>query len=154
MVSIDPAALADIPDIAALLEELDRFYGAADVEPRTLREPLIAEVLFGEDSVARALLAKDTEGHAVGLAAYSFLWPAAGVTRSLYLKELYIREGCRKMGYGRALMEKIREIASARECSRIEWTTERENRDAISFYSSLGAEIVADKVFYRLGLPG
>jgi hypothetical protein len=31
-----------------------------------------------------------------GFAAYSFLWPAVGLTRSLFLKELYVAEAARR----------------------------------------------------------
>ena len=35
-----------------------------------------------------------------GMASYSFLWPAAGLTRSLYLKELYVAQDWQRQGIG------------------------------------------------------
>src|SRR5260370_8786324 len=49
----------------------------------------VAEALFTSPPAGYALLAWDGTQLA-GLAAYSFLWPAVGLTRSLYLKELYV----------------------------------------------------------------
>src|SRR6266581_9292618 len=47
-----------------------------------------------------------------GFAAYSFLWPAIGLTRSLYLKELYVDvhgDGRDRSAAGRALVDAIRQ---------------------------------------------
>ena len=88
----------------------------------------------------------------MGIASYSFLWPAAGVTRSLYLKELYVRQAARRRGVGKLLMDELTGVANLHHCSRIEWTTEPENADAQAFYATLGAEVFAGKVFYRVAL--
>jgi GNAT superfamily N-acetyltransferase len=56
------------------------------------------------------------------MAAYSFLWPAAGVTRSLYLKELYVAEAFRRQSIGALLMQRLCQIALEHERSRVEWT--------------------------------
>ena len=89
------------------------------------------------------------EGAPAGLAAYSFLWPAVGVTRSLYLKELFVRAASRRHGIGKLLMRELDRIAAEHRCSRIEWTADAGNPDAQRFYAALGAEPLATKVFYR-----
>ncbi|MGW7453892.1 GNAT family N-acetyltransferase [Streptomyces sp. NPDC054787] len=67
----------------------------------------------------------------VGLAAYSFLWPAAGSSHSLFLKELYVRGTLRRQGVGARLMDELRALASARPgCSRVEWMTDRNSPGA------------------------
>jgi GNAT superfamily N-acetyltransferase len=98
---------------------------------------------------AFALLAW-TESSLVGLATYSFLWPAAGVTRSLYLKELYVTDTYRRKGVGARLMREIFSVARAQNCSRVEWTTEVENVDARQFYSTTGASLQDGKVLFRV----
>jgi ribosomal protein S18 acetylase RimI-like enzyme len=70
----------------------------------------------------------------------------------LYLKELYVAAAYRRSGAGRLLMGRLREIAVARGCSRIEWTTDTGNLAAQSFYESLGAEPLPTKLFYRVTL--
>ena len=55
-------------------------------------------------------------------AAYSFLRPAAGLTASLYLKELYVAAAYRRAGVGRLLMDELNKIAARRGLSRMEWT--------------------------------
>ncbi|QDY12010.1 GNAT family N-acetyltransferase [Micromonospora sp. HM134] len=128
---------------------MDKFYGDTDVEPLDVRVRQINEALFGDPPLAFAVLAWDAEA-LVGLATYSFLWPAAGLTRSLYLKELYVAETARGRGVGKLLMDRLIEIAATNSCSRIEWTTDRDNTQAQRFYEKLGVAQNGDKIFYRL----
>jgi ribosomal protein S18 acetylase RimI-like enzyme len=97
----------------------------------------------------RALLAWDG-GQLAGFAAYSFVWPAVGLTGSLYLKELYVSGAARRAGVGAALMQGLARIAVDCECSRVEWTTDQDNAQAQAFYESLGTRPLTSKVFYRL----
>jgi GNAT superfamily N-acetyltransferase len=85
-----------------------------------------------------------------GLAAYSFLWPAVGATRSLYLKELYVLEAYRRLGIGRLLVRAVFETAAGLGCSRVEWTTDVGNTGAQAFYAKLGLPDHPVKVFYRV----
>jgi GNAT superfamily N-acetyltransferase len=83
------------------------------------------------------------------LAAYSFLWPAVGLTASLYPKELYVAEAYRRTGVGRLLMDGLYDVARRRGLSRVEWTTDKSNGDAQAFYEALGARRLTSKIFYR-----
>lgn len=149
MVEIRPADQQDVAAIASLMEELDRFYGATDIEPPGQRIPQIVAALFQEPRAAYALLAWENE-RVVGMATYSFLWPAAGVTRSLYLKEIYIAEAFRGKGIGVLLMKRLCRVAVERECSRVEWTTDKNNVLGEEFYERLGIPQNQEKIFYRL----
>ncbi|HET9256921.1 MAG TPA: GNAT family N-acetyltransferase [Pseudonocardiaceae bacterium] len=149
MVEIRPATDGDIEAIALLMEDLDRFYGAADIEPPGKRVPQIAAALFGQPAAAHVLLAWEGE-QLVGMAAYSFLWPAAGVARSLYLKELYVIKDHRRKGVGTLLMRRLCQVAVEHGCSRVEWTTDQGNVLSESFYERLGVSQNKEKIFYRL----
>jgi RimJ/RimL family protein N-acetyltransferase len=50
-------------------------------------------------------------------------------------------------------MQGLSGIAADRGCSRIEWTTDRDNPGAQAFYVALGAEPAASKLFYRAAGP-
>jgi ribosomal protein S18 acetylase RimI-like enzyme len=152
VVVVAPGQARDIPDIAMLVEELDRFYGSTELNPLEQRLEQISGLLFGEAPAAHVLLARSGTS-VVGLATYSFLWPAAGITHSLYLKELYVAEAFRRRGIGRLLMDNIRRVALNKGCSRIEWTTEHDNRTAVEFYEQLGFKVVTSKAFYRATMP-
>lgn len=149
MIKLRHAVQADISVLVDLLEELDRFYGGTEFPPRKEREQQVEMLLFGPMPAALVLLAEDGPD-VVGLASYSHLWPAAGVTASLYLKELYVRKTHRCQGLGRRLMQEICRIAYDSGCSRVEWTTDRDNVEAQAFYRQLGAPAAVTKVMYRL----
>jgi GNAT superfamily N-acetyltransferase len=146
-VEIALATPDDVKAMAALAEEMDRFYGATEVEPLQRRLEQIREALFGEPPAGWALLAWQQRDHAtvedgsqklVGFASYSFLWPAVGLTRSLFLKELYVVDAARSCGVGTALMQALFEVARQHECSRVEWQTEVGNAEARGSTGSWG----------------
>ena len=153
MLAVSPATEPDVPALAVLMEELDRFYGATDVEPIGRRVEQIRGAILGPAPAAHVLLAKERDD-VIGLAAYSFLWPAAGATTSLFLKELYVRQDQQRRGVGRRLMQAVASVAVAAGCSRVEWQTEDGNERAKQFYRSLGEPRHPGKVFYRLSGEG
>lgn len=149
MIAVRPAISTDVDQLLQLTEEMDRFYGATEFEPLDLRRRQLHDALFGDSPAARALLAVDQDT-AVGFAAYSFLWPAVGLTRSLYLKELYVSDALQRRGIGRSVMEALLDVARGHDCSRVEWTTDSDNPGAQAFYKTFGVEPKDGKVFYRL----
>jgi GNAT superfamily N-acetyltransferase len=146
-VKVDRATEQDVEVIAQILGEVESYYGGKEVPP-----PLdqIKNALFSARPAATVLLARNDD-QALGLASFSLLWPAAGADSSLYLKELYVRSFARHRGVGRTLMTALREEATAAGCRRIEWTADRDNPDAVAFYSAMGFAPHAGKVFYRWG---
>ena len=148
-ISIAPAGPEDAVAMASLLEEMDHFYGDDITESAEERIRQINDALFATPPAAYALLAWDKEQLA-GLAAYSFVWPAVGLTRSLYLKELYVAERHRSQGVGQLLMQALFDLAGKCGCSRVEWTTDHSNVGAQAFYSQLGVSAHPSKIFYRV----
>jgi len=112
VIVVTPAVPGNVEAMAVLFEEMDRFYGATEAElgPLNLRIQQINDALFRETPAAYALLGWD-DGRLVGFAAYSFLWPAIGLTRSLYLKELYVAQNARRRRIGERLMEALFDYA-------------------------------------------
>jgi GNAT superfamily N-acetyltransferase len=149
VIAITPAEPTHATAISVLAEEMDRFYGATSEEPRDLRLRQINDALFSEQPSAFALLAWDDD-RLTGFAAYSYLWPAVGLTRSLFLKELYVAEDGRRRGTGQLLMHRLFEIAVQQGCSRVEWQTETSNAAARAFYHKIGAPELQGKVSFRL----
>ncbi|EST37442.1 hypothetical protein N566_13025 [Streptomycetaceae bacterium MP113-05] len=145
MMTIDRATEADAETISRLLGTIEAYYGGED---RPGDPGQVRAALFGERPVATVLLAR--EGNEVlGMASFTYLWPASGADTSLYLKELFVHESARRRGVALALMEALRQEATAAGCSRVEWTADRDNPPALAFYESLGAKEREGKVFYR-----
>ncbi len=149
MITLSAAKRGDVSAIAELAAEMDKFYGATELDPLDVRKDRITKALFGDVPTAYALLAWD-DGKLIGFASYSFLWPAAGLTGSLHLKELYVSAGARRSGVGAMLMRGLFGIAVKYECSRVEWTADHDNEGARAFYEALGVVPLASKVLYRV----
>ena len=154
MIRLADAVPGDETAIAVLCAELDEFYGDAPQGTPRARAGQVRAALFADPPLACALLAWDGPVLA-GFASYSFLWPAAGLTTSLYLKELYVAAAYQRGGTGKLLMDGLYRVAASRGCSRVEWTTDTSNPGAQAFYESLSVKPLATKIFYRVSdLPG
>ena len=150
---VRPVEIDDLKSVAELMVEMDEFYDEPDRESTETKIANMRESLFGNPPLAYLLVAQDESDHTVlGIAAYSFLWPAVGTTSSAYLKELYVRQSSRRDGVARLLMVILIETARRARCSRIEWTTDTGNDGARRFYASLGVPVNEGKVMYRFGL--
>ncbi|WP_222869911.1 GNAT family N-acetyltransferase [Actinomadura decatromicini] len=147
-VTVAAATPEHVPAVRALLEEMYLFYGATLQGTPEERTEQVRQALFGETPAARVLLAFDGDD-AVGLASWSFHWPAVGFTSSLFLKELYVTGSRRGAGIGVTLMRAVFEKAAEHGCSRVEWTTDTVNTHAQRFYSDLGYQEVTTKILYR-----
>lgn len=149
MITVTHAQPDDADALAGITEEMDRFYGSTEFEPLEVRARQIGDALFGDPPSAYALLARE-DAQLIGFASYSYLWPAVGLTRSVYLKELYVTGSARGRGAGKLLMRHLYDIAVKAGCSRLEWTTDRDNLAAQEFYAKLGVPVKESKLFYRI----
>ena len=151
MITLAAARPEDAEQLADLMDELEHFYGGTPTGALDEKLVQISDALFGERPAAEAMLAWDGDKLA-GFASYSFHWPAAGFTTSLFLKELYIAQAYRRSGIGKQLMSALESVARARRCSRFEWGTDVDNEAAQQFYASLGASPSNGKITYRVTL--
>ena len=142
----------DIDALDGLLVEMDSFYGGTLDDSATGRREQIAEALFAPVPWAYALVAVD-EVQVVGLATYSYHWPAVGLSRSIFLKELYVTRSAWRRGVGRALVQRLVALGSDQDCSRVEWMTDVPNRAAQDFYRALGFAPDGSKLVYRIESP-
>lgn len=149
MIDVGNAQVEDLDGIVDLFDEIDEYYGDPPHPDQAQRADEVRRILFNGPSLVHAIVGRDGN-RVIALAAYSFLWPAAGTSISLFLKELFVTQTHRRKGVGQLLMRELGHIATARSCSRIEWTTERTNSAAMRFYSKLGAPAQPEKVFFRV----
>ena len=136
-----------MPALVALLEELDRFYGVTEFDTAEVRAERIRAALFGTPPVVHALVARDG-AELVGIAAYSFHWPAKDLRTSVFIKDLFVTARHRGGGVGEQLIRAVRAIAAERGCARVDWTVDPWNEEARRFYERLGARHDGRR-FYR-----
>jgi GNAT superfamily N-acetyltransferase len=136
---IRPARTADLPQVVALVRELALF-----------------EKLPGPDNAAAARLTADFDaqrfdllvaergGQVVGYA-LSFMTYSTFLARpSLYLEDLFVDPGARRLGIATAFLKELAKRALERGCGRFEWSVLDWNTPAQDFYRSLGAEVLAE----------
>ena len=142
---------ADVPVILSLIRELADYERAPNAVVTT--EEGLREVLFGPKRSAQVLLELE-EGEPVGFAVYFFNFSTWLGRPGLYLEDLFVRPTARGKGYGRALLERLAQIAQERGCGRMEWAVLDWNDPAIQFYKKLGAEPMTEWTVFRLTQDG
>lgn len=148
---IRAATEADVPIILSLIRELAEYERAPDAVVAT--EAGLREVFFGPKRSAKVLLALEND-EPVGFAVYFHNFSTWLGRPGLYLEDLFVRPGVRGKGYGRALLERLAEIARERGCGRMEWAVLDWNDPAIQFYRKLGAEPLTEWTVFRLTEEG
>lgn len=142
---------ADVPVILSLIRELADYERAPDAV--VANEGGLCEVLFGPQRSAEVLLALEG-GEPVGFAVYFYNFSTWLGRPGLYLEDLFVRPADRGKGYGRALLERLAQIAQERGCGRMEWAVLDWNDPAIQFYKKLGAEPMTEWTVFRLTQDG
>jgi len=142
---------ADVPVILSLIRELAEY----EREPNAVvaTEAGLREVLFGAKRSAEVLLALEN-AEAVGFAVYFYNFSTWLGRPGLYLEDLFVRPAVRGKGFGRALLERLAQIAKERGCGRMEWAVLDWNEPAIQFYRKLGAEPMNEWTVFRLTKDG
>jgi GNAT superfamily N-acetyltransferase len=141
MLSIRPATPAD----AALM--LRFIHGLAEYE----REPnaviateqgLIRDG-FGPAPKYRCLIA-EWSGTPAGFAFFHYNYSTWRGQPGLYLEDLFVLPEMRGKGIGKALLQKLAQIALDENCYGLRWMVLEWNTPALKFYESLGAELLGE----------
>lgn len=96
-----------------------------------LKEDLIDQL---NDNIEKFILIIE-ENRIRGYASFQYKVRA---TRSLWIDELIIDKSCRNKGYGKTLLEEIKNRALENDCERVELNCWSFNEDALRFYKKIG----------------
>jgi GNAT superfamily N-acetyltransferase len=110
----------------------------------------LRESLFGVHPAAAAIIAV-VGSEPVGYAIYYHTFYSFVGQPGIFLDDLYVRPSFRKLGIGRALLERVAEIGVQRKCGRFEWIALRWNENALSFYKNISARVLDEWVMLRMG---
>ena len=121
-------------------------------------EKMLDDVVATEESLREWLFDKKKAevifavagGTEVGFALFFHNFSTFLGRSGLYLEDLYVKSEYRGLGYGKAILKKLAQIAVERECGRLEWWCLDWNKPSIDFYLSLGAKPMEDWTVYRL----
>ena len=87
-----------------------------------------AEVVFAEE-----------DGVIIGFALFFHNFSTFVGRKGLYLEDLFIIPEKRGLGYGKAILKYLADIAVERNCGRMEWICLDWNKPALAVYRSIGA---------------
>ena len=142
-----PATPADTDLILQFVREL-AIYEKAEHEVLATPEH-VQRTLFCEQPSVFGLICL-SEGKPVGFAVYFFNYSTWQGQHGLYLEDLYITPDARGHGAGKALLQRLAQIAVDKNCGRFEWSCLDWNTPSLQFYDSLGALPQNEWIRYRM----
>lgn len=148
---IRPATELDIDLILHFVREL-AIYEKAEHEALATPEH-VRRTLFCENPAVFGLICETEEAgqrKPIGFAVYFFNYSTWQGQHGLYLEDLYVTPDARGHGAGKALLQRLAQIAIEKDCGRFEWSVLDWNTPSIEFYDSLGALPQTEWIRYRM----
>lgn len=127
---------ADVHDVIGLIREFAAFEDLTDFCEVT--EEGLSAAIFGDGSVAQALIARDG-GERVGYAIFYPNFASFRGQRGLYLEDIYVNDQYRGRGVGEAMIREVARIGASRGLQRLDFLVLDWNTPALKFYEKLGA---------------
>ena len=133
--TIRPAKETEAGLILEFIKKLAAYEKCSDevvADEQTLYQSLFvekaAEVVFAEE-----------DGVVIGFALFFHNFSTFMGRKGLYLEDLFIIPEKRGLGYGKAILKYLANIAVERNCGRMEWICLDWNAPSLAFYRSIGA---------------
>lgn len=137
----------DTATIIDLIKELAAYEKLSDMV--VISESDINKALFSENKFVEVLIAEyngEIAGQALFFKNFSTFLGKPGI----YLEDLFVKPAFRSKGIGKALLQKIIDLAKERDYGRVEWSVLDWNESAIKFYQNIGAELMREWKLFRL----
>jgi GNAT superfamily N-acetyltransferase len=153
--SVGPEALTvrrpgldDASALAALFSEMQSHYGRPVTDAAAAEAAALACSPPTHAFDPRVLIGL-MGSQLVGSLVMNVTFPAFELTRSLYIRDLYVTGSMRRCGVGMALVKAGARLALAEGFSALEWTTDTANAAARRMYEACGAYQL-NRTYYRL----
>lgn len=134
---IEPLSAAQLEHALPLFAAYQRFYGVEEIDEERNRRFFAR---FVEPSDHGLLLGASIEDDLVGFACLYWHRSSLRASDVVLMNDLYVEEGQRGGGIGRALIEASADVARERGAQILEWSTKPDNAPARRLYDSTGAE--------------
>jgi GNAT superfamily N-acetyltransferase len=141
MLSIRKATAHDAPLILDFIHRLAEYEREPNAVVAT-EEDLIRDG-FGSQPKYRCLIA-EWSGQPAGFALFHYNYSTWRGHAGLYLEDLFVLVEMRGKGIGKALLQKLAQIAIEEHCYGLRWMVLEWNEPALKFYESLGAELLGE----------
>lgn len=140
----------DVAALATLWAEMQCHYGRPVTDAAaTAAASTACNAQRDEGFTPRILVAVAADGSFGGSIVLNVSFPAYELSRSLYIRDLYVAAAMRRRGVALAMLKAAASLAVAQGFSAIDWTTEADNLNARRLYSGAGARQLP-RVYYRL----
>ena len=144
---IEQATIEDVPLILSFIKDLAEYEKL--LHEIVVTEDILRKNLFGENPVARALLAY-YRGAPAGFAIYFYNFSTFLGRPGIYLEDLFVKPAYRGRGIGKAFLIYLARLARDNDCGRFEWAVLDWNQSAIDFYVSLGVTLKKEWIVNQL----
>lgn len=111
-------------------------------------EAHLSEWLFDKEKAEVIFAIKD--GTEIGFALFFHNYSTFLGKGGIYLEDLFVLPEHRGSGAGKALLQRLAQIAQERDCGRLEWCCLDWNQPSIDFYLSLGAKPMTGWTTFRM----
>jgi len=128
---IRPAEQVDLDELLILMQE-HADYEKASFSPDGKKQRL-AKALFTEQPKLHCWVVETPTG-LIGFASYTFDYSTWDAADFMYMDCLFLREQARGYGIGTEILERLKAVATHRQCINIQWQTPVFNQPAIDFY--------------------
>jgi GNAT superfamily N-acetyltransferase len=147
---IRPVQPSDFPQWKVLWDGYNAFYGreGATALPEAVTSTTWSR-FFDPDEPVHALVA-DGDGDLLGIVHFLFHRSTISIAPTCYLQDLFTLESARGKGVGRALIERVYEIAREAGSARVYWLTHETNDTAMKLYNKVAER--SGFVVYRKSL--
>ena len=146
-ITIRAATPADVGQILAFIRGLAEYEREPDAVRAT--EADLLEHGFGESPYYSCLIA-ELDGAPAGFALFFYDFSTWLGKPGLYLEDLFVFPEQRGAGIGKALLQRLAQIALEKGCARMKWEVLDWNKPAIDFYNAMGAELQKEWLNVRL----
>jgi GNAT superfamily N-acetyltransferase len=146
---IRAAKAADVPAMAGLLADLFKIETEFPID-RTKQERALRMII--ERPSAAAWVA-ECDGQVVGMVTAQTVVSTAEGGESIWIEDVVVRDGWRRKGIGRRLVQAVEQWCAARGVTRMQLLADGGNEDAMAFYPHRGWTRTG-MVAFRKHVPG
>jgi len=134
---IEPISPRQLETLLPMIATYQRFYEVEEIDEERNRAFFSRFLAPSEEGM---LLGAWHGDELVGYACLFWHFTSLVPAETVLMNDLYVAEGKRGEGIGRALIEASAEVARKRGAHQLQWVTAPDNRNARRLYDSTGAE--------------
>ncbi len=134
---IQPIVESDFPDLLTLMRGYCDFY---HVTPEDSQLSNLMRSLLESPEEGTQLIARDSQGEAVGFATVYWTWQTLSAARVGVMNDLFVVSSARGKGWADALIDACGQLCREHQVDTLVWQTALDNERAQAVYSRVGGE--------------